>query len=210
MHGAVEQAQRGRAAPAAGRQPGRAAAPPPQALLLSSPDVGSSRNSSAGRVSSSTATHSRLRSPPLMPLRRGLPTRVCLRQGVVVVVCVCGGGGARGGGAGGGRLLGAARAGLSPAARDRCGMQPLPPAGTTPQAASRVSPAVGKTTRLDHFLDARHPLLHAGAGRQAQLAMREEERGGGSRKGGAVRGERGGRRSWRWGEEGWKQAADNG
>lgn len=60
------------------------AALPPQACFYfpnapeSSPDVGSSRNRSCGRVRSSTATHSRLRSPPLMPLRSGEPTNVCL------------------------------------------------------------------------------------------------------------------------------------
>lgn len=47
--------------------------------LLSKPLLGSSKNSSMGRVSSSMATHSRFLSPPLIPLRSGLPTRVCLR-----------------------------------------------------------------------------------------------------------------------------------
>lgn len=56
-------------------QASQQAAPPE-----SSPDVGSSRKRSCGRVSSSTATHSRLRSPPLMPLRRGEPTSVCLQR----------------------------------------------------------------------------------------------------------------------------------
>jgi hypothetical protein len=44
------------------------------AVTLSSPLVGSSRNSSSGLVSSSMATHSRLRSPPEMPFFSGVPT----------------------------------------------------------------------------------------------------------------------------------------
>ena len=47
-----------------------------KAVVLSRPEVGSSRKMSLGRLRSSMATHRRLRSPPEMPLRRVLPTMV--------------------------------------------------------------------------------------------------------------------------------------
>ena len=50
------------------------------AVVESRPDVGSSKKRSLGAVSSSTATQTRLRSPPLMPFRRVSP---------MITSCMC-------------------------------------------------------------------------------------------------------------------------
>lgn len=47
-----------------------------KAATLSRPDVGESKNKSLGWVRSSMAMHRRLRSPPEIPLIKGVPTRV--------------------------------------------------------------------------------------------------------------------------------------
>lgn len=86
-----------------------------------------------------------------MPLRSGLPTRVCLQvEGR--------------GESGGSRLLTACQQ----QQQCRCTAKPAP---CSP-------PAVVQAAGLDDLLNARHPLVHARAGRQAQLRGGRRRRGG--------------------------------